>query len=54
MDDQRKEEGSEALLQIATGAAARGDPIGMIETLTASGFLFGLVRKLQKEVVREN
>ncbi|MDN2565291.1 sigma-70 family RNA polymerase sigma factor [Aquibium sp. A9E412] len=49
MDDQVQQEGPEELLRTATTAAARGDPIGMIEALTASGFLFGLVRRLQKQ-----
>ena len=37
------------LLQTATEAAGRGDPIEMIEALMASGLLDGLVRRLERQ-----
>jgi DNA-directed RNA polymerase specialized sigma24 family protein len=43
------QEGPEALLQMATAAAARGEPIEMIEALMASGVLSGLMRRLQRQ-----
>jgi hypothetical protein len=43
VDEGPERKSPEELLQAATAAAGRGEPIQMIEALTASGFLYGLV-----------